>query len=344
MLHIVLLILKIIGIILAVIIGLIVLSLLAVLFVPIRYSGYAEYYNKIPDVRFKVTWLLHFLTVRGAYKGAEHETADGEELSGKEESGFKMRVKLLNFTLYPKKADKPGKKADSLEKKADKPEKKDIKPAGKNQKKHAPEKDITDAEKANVFDDSGGFVKPEEEHGKIIPDKPEAEQENNNKDEASESKKSFIDKIKERVKKIIALIKEFILKIKNFFINVNQKRERAAAKLRELSDKLTNPENRELAVFLWGEAKKVLKLLKPKKFKGYIHFGTGDPQTTGKIAMYAAVAYGFLGLDLKIRPDFENEALEGDLYLKGHFCLFGIAAAALRVYTNELFKKIILKK
>ena len=60
--------------------------------------------------------------------------------------------------------------------------------------------------------------------------------------------------------------------------------------------------------------------------------------------MYAAVLYGFLGLDFDIIPDFENEILEGEVYLKGSVQLFGIVVIALRVYTNELFKKIILKK
>lgn len=65
MLHIILFILKIIGIILAVLLGLTALALLAVLFVPIRYSCSAKYYDKMPEASFKVTWLLHFLTIKG---------------------------------------------------------------------------------------------------------------------------------------------------------------------------------------------------------------------------------------------------------------------------------------
>lgn len=60
--------------------------------------------------------------------------------------------------------------------------------------------------------------------------------------------------------------------------------------------------------------------------------------------MYAAVLYGFLGLDFDIIPDFENEILEGEVYLKGAVQLFGIVVIALRVYTNELFKKINFKE
>lgn len=158
------------------------------------------------------------------------------------------------------------------------------------------------------------------------------------------NKKRFCTKVREQFQKIIDFLKSFILKVKTFFINVKNKKEQLSDKLKKFSDKLTNPENRELVRFLWEQTKIFLNIIKPKKCRGYIHFGTDDPQTTGKAAMYAAVAYGFLGLDIKIHPDFENKIFEGDLFVKGHFRLFGIVVTALRVYTNELFKKIVLKK
>ena len=60
MLHILLLILKIIGIIIAVILGLIIVLGLVILFVPIRYSIDADYHKKAV-AHVKVTWLLHLL-------------------------------------------------------------------------------------------------------------------------------------------------------------------------------------------------------------------------------------------------------------------------------------------
>ena len=108
--------------------------------------------------------------------------------------------------------------------------------------------------------------------------------------------------------------------------------------------KITDENNRKLAGFLWEQTKLVIAKVKPSKFKGHLRFGFDEPDITGRAAMYAAVLYGFLGLDFDIIPDFENEILEGEVYLKGNVQLFGIVVIALRVYTNELFKKIILKK
>lgn len=64
MLHIVLMILKIIGIILLVLIGLILLLLACVLFVPVRYGAYVKYdqIKGSQDIKVKVTYLLHIVT------------------------------------------------------------------------------------------------------------------------------------------------------------------------------------------------------------------------------------------------------------------------------------------
>ena len=67
MLHIILLILKIIGIVLLCILGIIILALFCVLFVPVRYRIEVmrkEGEDEPPvDVRVKVTWLLHLLNI-----------------------------------------------------------------------------------------------------------------------------------------------------------------------------------------------------------------------------------------------------------------------------------------
>lgn len=67
MLTTILLILKIIGLVLLGIIGLILLLVLLVLLVPIRYRAEGSYYEA-PDVKARVTWLLHILSVNVEYR------------------------------------------------------------------------------------------------------------------------------------------------------------------------------------------------------------------------------------------------------------------------------------
>ena len=68
MIHILLTILKIIGIILLVIIGLILAILLCVLFVPVRYKAKIDYQEGKPDISVNVSYFLHAISVNAVYR------------------------------------------------------------------------------------------------------------------------------------------------------------------------------------------------------------------------------------------------------------------------------------
>ena len=94
MLHIILLILKIIGITLLVIIGLLLLILLTVLLVPIRYQIVAEHGKEVLKMDAGASWFLHLLNARVTHlEGILH-----------------IRVKALWITLYDNLQPKPPKK------------------------------------------------------------------------------------------------------------------------------------------------------------------------------------------------------------------------------------------
>lgn len=89
MLHILLFILKIIGILLLSIIGILVLVLLIILLVPIRYVAKGELYHE-RSITLKISWLLSLFSFLLVYE-------DGK---------IKSYVKILGFTLKEKKKDK----------------------------------------------------------------------------------------------------------------------------------------------------------------------------------------------------------------------------------------------
>ena len=107
---------------------------------------------------------------------------------------------------------------------------------------------------------------------------------------------------------------------------------------------MNNPDYKELAGFLWNQFKKLIGIIKPKKGSLYVHFGFDDVETTGKAAMYLAVLYGLMGLDIQIYPDFDNKVLEGKVKLIGSIRLWGIVVIAIRCFLNKDFRKYILKK
>ena len=104
MLNVLLLILKITGIILACILGLLVLLILWILFSPIKYKVNASY-NEKPKVFVKVSWLLHIIRFR---------------LSFDEELDINARVLFFEvFNNKPKDETKKKKKKSSVKKKKD---------------------------------------------------------------------------------------------------------------------------------------------------------------------------------------------------------------------------------
>ena len=111
MLHILLLLLKIIGIIILCILGTIILMLLGILFVPVRYRIEVvrkEGENEPPIVvKAKVTWLLHFVNVLVRYS-----------------TEFYFRIRLLFIQYF-----------DCREKKGTKQESRRRKKSGKKQSK-----------------------------------------------------------------------------------------------------------------------------------------------------------------------------------------------------------------
>lgn len=119
MLHILLLILKIIGIVLGALLGIILLGIVLVLFVPVRYRAEVmrtESGDSPPVVvRAKAGWLLHIVNIRVDYP-----------------ADVWLRVRILFFTIFKM----PKQEKEKAEKK--KPDKKDLQK--QNPKKQSPKK------------------------------------------------------------------------------------------------------------------------------------------------------------------------------------------------------------
>ena len=92
MIHVLLMILKIIGIILLVILGLLLTAVLLILFVPVRYQADASFDGK-PDGEAAVSWLFRLVRIRVSY----HEHADV--------SGRVLWFKLFDVRLWPPEND-----------------------------------------------------------------------------------------------------------------------------------------------------------------------------------------------------------------------------------------------
>ncbi len=324
MLHIILLILKIIGIIIAVILGLAVALLLIVLFVPVRYVIDAGCHDKKLKAHVKVTWIMHIF--RGVISYDEE---------------FFYSIKALWFNIY----------SSDVESKKEKRPKKNTE--NNTKEKNTKNKHIDaiedKADNAVSKDKQDGVEKAGLEEADCIQKKLSLEK---SYDEVKESDEKSTIEENDKLHTLVNKIKNVYYKIKAFIrrvvdtVKAALNKSQAAAdtikhKYTEIRNKVTDPENIEFVRFLWTQIKAVMNIIKPAKYNVNIRYGFEDSATTGWVAVRLAVLYGLMGMDVSIIPDFDNSIFEGDIYMKGRFNLYSFLIIGVRLYRNKSFRKLI---
>lgn len=307
MLHILLLILKIIGIILAAILGIIVLLVCVVLFMPVRYEARAECDGTLDGLtaRMRCTWFLGLFRFSAVWQ--EKELQWGIRLlwikRPKEES---IKRKEEEGNAYE---EKPCETVEAVEEKKEQSQK----------SSETIEKTEEEAEKEPGL--SEGI---EAEHEKIKTHIAE-------KSKSSEPEKSKFQKIKEACKSLYYKIKYTMKQICGKIQLLLQKKEKAV-------DFLTDEVHKKAFVKVKCEAFRLLRSLKPKKLNLYVHYGFEDPYRTGQVLAGVGMLYPFLGKHAQVVPDFENQILEGNIYIRGKLCGIHFVTFAFRLLLNKAIR------
>ena len=321
--HIILLILKIIGIVLGAILGLLLTLLLMVLFVPIRYHINAEKQQDF-QCQIRLSWFLKGIEWFGEYAG-EH---------------FIYRLKILGITIKSNLSEKTKKKHNKESKKKDEKtaskekKQKDESVQSKNKKtelakdKYKKETDKVETEKIekNNTKENSEYAKSEEK-----------ESEEKNFDEEF----TFFEKIdmflSEKYKNWTEKIKRINKKIKNMLISIRN----GISKIKLIWGFLTEEENKAGFKVCLETFKKIVKHIKPKVLKGYLEFGTDDPCKTGQILGVIAMFYGSYGKFFEIKPDFEKAILKYSVSAKGRLRIFTVGKIVLQAWFSKELKKLI---
>ena len=311
MLHVLLLILKITGIVIACILGLVILVVTAVLFVPVRYRVNADYHGRF-KAHAKVSW-LGILRLLVSYD---------EELD--------IKAKALFITVYNNNDEnsKASEHKKAKKKKEKKPEENVFSASDKEAEKLAEKEEkpqIKMAEAVNEIKEDVQDVK-----------------ETVSEDESGDTqKKSFFDKVKDKCFVIYTKIKEIIKLIKDTVKKVSGAADRLKEKVKNAKEFVTDEDNKALFHFLLEQLKVLIKVIRPKKYRINARLGFEDPATMGKVLAYISIFYGMSGVDLSLEPVFGENIKEGSIFLKGNIRIFSVLVIALRVYRNEQFKKFI---
>lgn len=333
MLHIILLILKIIGIILLCILGILLLAILCVLFVPVRYRIELERKEGEGEPPFtvhaRITWLMHIVNVRIRYPSDKAY----------------VRVRLFLFTLL---RVPDGKERQAGHKK---------RPPGKREDKTTPDgnqrqpETIKVKQEADPADTGDAPMHPDptpsskKEEGKPIPTVTiRARNEEAVQAERSEEKTSF----REKLSGIAAKCKNFFHKIKDLIQNIEYTIRNICDKIKSVSDQIgyyreviAGDAFRSSFRLCKGELASIVKSLKPQKLRVNLTIGMDDPAATAEILAFYGMLYPVIGEYVDITGDFDRKRIEGCALIKGRIRAFTFVKTAIRVYFNKDIKKLI---
>ncbi|WP_029321309.1 hypothetical protein [Butyrivibrio sp. AE3004] len=345
-------ILKIAGITLLSVLCFVIFLILLILFVPIRYKAHAVIKetdlekeagklkdNIIADASF--SWLLHILSGGISYPESKE-----------------FKVKVLFFTVFPPKNKKNdalsddtaeydlddksenGLSAELLKSPDDEAEiddliesdtKNDISLDGSDTSdsiKETKTTDIVDEPEASdsSYGDIGNFAS-----------KDESQKDFENKDDEKVDKAGFF----ELLNKIFTTVVKIIKIPQDVFTKIQYTISRIYAKI----DMVKNTLNNDIFKRAFNVSKKqfirVLKKVIPRKFKAKFVIGMSDPTITADILAAYGVMYPVLLNKVFIVPDFENQVIAGETYIKGKITVFTIVWAAAVLYFNKDVKKTV---
>ncbi len=350
--HIVLLILKIIGIILLVLLGLVLTLILLLVFVPFCYRAEGSFYDGKPYVMARVRYLFPLLQVFVRYRDAEPENSPDDSAVGAENlpvdkdlmRNLEGKVKVFGITVYDFFAEKDEKEPEEKPRKREK--------SVKREKAAMREESVKpDASENSKFDDSSA---------KLSEDRPDASAAKSIarerldgilseesiaiiEEELSKEKKTLSQKIREFIAALKEKLQAFLRKIAEIKEKGLQLKEKAT-ELKEKFDYYYGIWQQDYTQRAFAKAKKQLlklwKSIRPKKGLLKVHVGTGDPGSTGQICGFFGMIYPFVGKYVMIEPDFEQTIYEGDFYFKGRITVFAFLKVAWVVLFDKDIKRL----
>lgn len=300
MLHIILTILKILGIIILCVLGIFICVLAAVLFAPIKYSVSAEKKEEQPiskaGVVAKVSWLL--FVVRGVFV-----LENGKAY-------YKIRIFGIDILKMMEKRSKTNvrvnNKASKKDKAADKPK--------------VEKKTLVKDESVNNNTKTLDTALTATDSADKTPDK----------------KRGIADKIKS----VFAGIKEKIKSTKEKVLGIKHRIKDTWNRIKYYKEELGKDENRQAIGFVWGKIKEALNHIKPRKLIGTITFGMDSPDKTGQSLGVIAIFYPVFCKGFSIKPDFTKPCIYGNIIAKGRIRIFTLLIICIKLIRSKELKRL----
>lgn len=337
MLHILLTILKVIGIIALVILALLAAIVLIVLFAPFRYRLHVRKEDGPLEAEGRVTWLLKLLAVNGQYRrksGVVHVTALGRTLKT-------IRIPAGHL---------PAEKSPGKEEPAKEPPVKESVEAPQVTEPHAEAPPVTEssAEAPPVTEPSETPTGKETAAGRTSESESSAGAAAKEEKSAGSTIRRILEQLPQKVSAAVEKICNILLRLLDLPLDLYDRADdgidRIEQKIRAIRKKA--------APFLSLEAEHMLRKLigyllylirawKPRTIKGYIEFGSGMPDVTGKLAGLIWLLLPEEAEEFDICPDFYEKRLRTDVVVTGKTRLYRAAVVAFRVLLDREFWELL---
>lgn len=306
MLHIVCLILKIIGILLAVVLGLVLLAALLVLAVPVRIGAEGSFYGK-PEGKVRITWLFGLLSVLAEYR-----------------NGLFLRVRLFGIRLV----DDTGEVKPESEPRAEADPGFDTGPEpilSAQEWKEEPGEDLN----ADPGEEAGEKPKGEPGEPGSVSGRPGA------RPKRMAKKKSPFSGLVRRIRGILCNMGKAV---SGAFLRLWRGVKKAEGMYQGAVEFWEKEENRKSIRLIQRQLSRLFRHIRPKKMRGEVTFGMEDPYRMGQILRAAAFLYPVYGGQITVTPVFDKTMLEGEMAFQMRLRLGTLLALAGRLMLDRTIR------
>ena len=324
MLHIIIFILKIIGILLLVILGLILLLVSSVLFVPITYKVRAERKDGVIQVRAVAGWMFRLLSVHYRL----HTSQEPMQLLQGRILGIPVWKPLEPKKEKPKKAEKKSKEKQS------KPKQMGAKQLEQKAEVKSSDK-AKDRLKKDLAPGTAVATVPQPE-----PEEPRQEQPKDKQAQTKPPRQRILKKLLYAIRRIYGKITAIGRGLFSLVVKLLHMPEKASETIGTLTDFWNLEENVKARESIWRELKFLWKHSRPRKADLTLHFGFEDPSWTGQCMGVLSILNVWYPGRIFLKPEFEQEIFEGTLYIKGHMMLAVPLLSVFRLWRDENVMKM----
>ena len=294
-LHIILTILKVIGILLLAVLGLVLFFLLSALFVPVCYRMWGKRTVDVLEGKASVSWLFGLIRLSVGYV----------------DSQSKLELYLFGIPLVALK-DRIDRWRKNRRKSVKRMRQRKTEKKVVQQKRESSQAVPSVTGKSSDTKPADQICKDNQVKEPV--EKPVQDQVDSNSTEQEPDTAAVI----------FQKIKEILLKIWRFPGRVLERIRKSRLTFRQFCDKIKKwyrflqmHDTKQALIFLKGKGFLVLRHMLPVKIQGNLHFGFEDPSITGQVLAVAGMVYPLYGKTFRLIPDFEQQVLEGEVNLKG---------------------------